>query len=330
MTDVAQVAGVSHQTVSRVLNGHPSVTDATRKRVQDAVHELGYRPNSAARALATGRSRVLGLVSNGSVLHGPVSTLYAVEEAARAAGYTVTVASAPSTDPGGLVDAVTRLQKQGVDGVVVIAPLRSGADRLAALGEQLPLVVVEGSPQGGLEFVANDHESGARAATEHLLGLGHTTVWHVAGQAGRFETGQRIDGWSAALAAAGAEAPPVLPGDWSARSGYEAGRILARMPEVTAVFTANDSTALGLLRALGERGRRVPEDVSIVGFDDVPEAAYYSPPLTTVRQDFAAVGREALAALLGQVESGAPVSGRGRIATSLVVRCSTAPPPAGG
>ncbi|GAB2922025.1 LacI family DNA-binding transcriptional regulator [Rhodococcus aerolatus] len=329
MTDVAQLAGVSHQTVSRVLNGHPSVTERTRRRVQEAVHELDYRRNTAARALVTGRSHVLGVVGTGSALHGPVSTLYGVEAAARAAGYTVSVASAPSIDPDAVVAAVGRLQEQGVDGVVVIAPLRAGADRLAELAERLPLVVVEGSPAGALDVVAVDQEAGAREATEHLLGLGHRTVWHVTGQDGWFESAQRVDGWRAALEAAGAEVPPLLTGDWTARSGYEAGLVLARMPEVTAVFAANDSTALGVFRALAERGRRVPEDVSVVGFDDVPDAAYLTPPLTTVRQDFAEVGRCALAALLEQLDRDGPDPVRSRIPAELVVRGSTTAPGGG-
>jgi len=328
MTDVAHRAGVSHQTVSRVLNGHPNVTDQTRTRVREAVLELGYRPNTAARALVTGRTQVLGIVGTGSTLHGPVSTLYGVEAAARAAGYTVSVASAPSIDADAVLAAVDRLQRQCVDGVVVIAPLRSGADRLDEIAGQLPLVVVEGSPEGALEVVAVNQADGARAATQHLLDLGHVTVWHVAGQQGWFESAQRVDGWRGALAAAGAAVPPLLTGDWTARSGYEAGQILARTPEVTAVFAANDSTALGVLRALHEAGRSVPSEVSVVGFDDVPDAAYLTPPLTTVRQDFAEVGRRALAVLLEQLERGGPGSGHSRIPAELIVRLSTAPPTA--
>lgn len=328
MTDVAHRAGVSHQTVSRVLNGHPNVTDQTRTRVREAVLELGYRPNTAARALVTGRTQVLGIVGTGSTLHGPVSTLYGVEAAARAAGYTVSVASAPSIDADAVLAAVDRLQRQCVDGVVVIAPLRSGADRLDEIAGQLPLVVVEGSPEGALEVVAVNQADGARAATQHLLDLGHVTVWHVAGQQGWFESAQRVDGWRGALAAAGAAVPPLLTGDWTARSGYEAGQILARTPEVTAVFAANDSTALGVLRALHEAGRSVPSEVSVVGFDDVPDAAYLTPPLTTVRQDFAEVGRRALAVLLEQLERGGPGSGHSRIPPELIVRLSTAPPTA--
>jgi DNA-binding LacI/PurR family transcriptional regulator len=175
-------------------------------------------------------------------------------------------------------------------------------------------------------LVTVDQQAGAYAATKHLLDVGHRTVWHVSGPPNWFDSSGRVEGWRKALEDAGAEVPPLVPADWSARAGYQAGQMLARMPEVTAVFAANDHLALGILRAMHERGRRVPEDVSVIGFDDVPEAEFFIPPLTTVRQDFAAVAREALDLLLAQVVDGATADTRRTIAPTLISRGSVAPP----
>jgi DNA-binding LacI/PurR family transcriptional regulator len=324
MTDVALLAGVSHQTVSRVINQHGNVAATTRLRVLAAIDELGYRRNNAAVALVTGRSQTLGIVTLNSTLYGPASTLYGIEQAALASRYFITVASLPSTDRPGVRQAIGRLVDQGVDGIVVIAPLVSLAEALADLPTDLPVVAVEGDAAADIDVVTVDQHAGARSATEHLLGLGHSTVWHVAGPTDWLEAQQRVAGWRAALEQAGSEAPPLLRGDWSARSGFEAGQMLARMPEVTAVFVGNDSMAVGVLRAFRESGRDVPGDVSVVGFDDIPEAAYLSPSLTTVRQDFGEVGRRSLALLLDQIESGTRPATRHVVETTLLVRDSTA------
>jgi DNA-binding LacI/PurR family transcriptional regulator len=326
MSDVATLAGVSHQTVSRVLAEHPNVRPRTRARVLAAIDELGYRPNTAARALATGRSRTLGVVSMNSTLYGPASTLYSIEEAAKLAGYFVTVASVRSLDRVSLREATGRLLGQAVDGLVVIAPLASAADALRDLPKDTPVVAVEGDPAAHEAVVRVDQVTGAEVATRHLLDLGHATVWHVAGPADWLDAQGRITGWRRALEQAGAEVPPLLNGDWSARSGYQAGQVLARMPEVTAVFAGNDQMALGVLRALGERGRLVPADVSIVGFDDIPEAAFFAPPLTTVRQDFDEVGRLSLHMLVEQITEGSSGGQHAVVDTNLIVRDSTAPP----
>ncbi|HST84320.1 MAG TPA: LacI family DNA-binding transcriptional regulator [Kineosporiaceae bacterium] len=326
MYDVARLAGVSHQTVSRVLNLHPSVSPRTRTLVLAAIDELGYRPNSAARTLATGRSKTLGVITLAGTLYGPMSMLYGVEAAARDQGYMLTIVSVRDGEEGALERAVANLHKQRVDGIVAIAPLVSIGESLTALAQQIPLVAVESSPRASLPIVSVDQAAGARIATDHLLAQGHRTVWHVSGPAGWYESQDRTAGWAAALAAAGAEVPPALSGDWSPRSGYEAGQIIGRMPDVTAVFVANDQMALGVLRALNEHGRRVPNDVSLVGFDDIPESGFFSPPLTTVRQPFDMVGRRSLQTLLAEIESGQPAVGRVVIAPELIVRESTARP----
>ncbi|MCE0535160.1 LacI family DNA-binding transcriptional regulator [Kineosporia rhizophila] len=326
MHDVARLAGVSHQTVSRVLNGSDGVSSRTRAVVLAAIDELGYRPNSAARTLVTGRSKVLGLVTIGGALYGPMSMLYGVESAAREEGYILTVANVGGGEGGSVERAVTRLERQGVEGIVVVAPLTSVGESLATMARHLPLVAVESSLNSALPVISVDQIAGATVATEHLLALGHRTVWHVAGPSHFYEAQDRISGWAAALERAGAEVPPLLYGDWSAPTGYEAGQILSRMPDVSAVFVANDSMAVGVLRALRENGRDLPGDISVVGFDDIPEAGYFSPPLTTVRQPFEEVGRRSLKALLAQIETGESVPERLVIEPELVIRESSAPP----
>jgi DNA-binding LacI/PurR family transcriptional regulator len=328
MTDVARLAGVSHQTVSRVLNEHPNVREQTRMRVRAAIAELGYRPNRAARALVTGRSQLIGVVTQNSTLYGPASLLAAFEQAAVEAGFAVSVGSVSTLDRHSIAAAVERHLDHRVAGVVVIAPVASANEALEHMPAGVPLVTVDGDPQRSGALVTVDQAAGARDATQCLLDAGHRTVWHVSGPDGWFDSAGRIDGWRRTLRQAGAEIPPVMAADWSAASGYRAGQMLARMPEVTAVFAANDHLALGILRALSERGRRVPEEVSVVGFDDVPEAAYFIPPLTTVRPDFDAVAKASLALLLEQIRSGQPTTGRQTIAPTLVTRDSVAPPPA--
>jgi DNA-binding LacI/PurR family transcriptional regulator len=323
ITDVAKLARVSHQTVSRVLNDHPSVNPMTRARVIAAIEQLGYRPNAAARTLATGRSKTLGLVTFNSTFFGPVSTLYGIEQAARAAGYFVSVVSLNDIDRNSVREAVGRLTDQAVEGIAVIAPLASAAEALDALPTDMPVVVVEGDPRSDLAAVTVDQAAGAGAATSYLLSGGHASVFHVAGPLEWQEAQARVSGWRGALEQQGAEVTPLLAGDWSARSGYEAGLVLARIPEATAVFAGNDQMALGVLLALHERHRRVPEEVSVVGFDDIPEAAYFTPPLTTVRQDFNQVGRACLRLLLDQISSGSRSVDRVSIQSELVVRQST-------
>jgi len=323
MADVGRVAGVSHMTVSRVINDHPSVRPETRMRVLAAMNELDYRPNSAARALVTGKSGTLGVVSIDTTLYGPASTLYGIEQAARVAGYFVSIVSLQALTRRSVGDAVERLRSQAVEGIVIIAPHVSAARALRYLPKDMPAVAVEGGT-GPLPIVAVDQYAGAVRATGHLLSLGHRTVWHIAGPADWLEAQARERGWRETLAESGCVVPAVLRGDWSARSGYELGKRLAGEHEVTAVFVANDQMALGLLRALHEAGIEVPGRVSVVGFDDVPESAYFTPPLTTVRQDFGEVGRRSLELLLSLVGGTEPASRRVVVEPQLIVRDSAA------
>ncbi|MBV1856725.1 LacI family DNA-binding transcriptional regulator [Catellatospora tritici] len=329
MHDVARLAGVSHQTVSRVLNNHPSVREETRERVLRVVAQLNYRPNALARGLAGRRSRVIGVVSFDTILYGPAATLLGVERAARRAGYGISIVALEQLDRAGVAEAVNRLTEQSVAGVVIIAPLIPAAAAAHSLPTGVPAVVVESDLAGDLPSISVDQVAGARLAVQHLLDLGHETVWHLTGPRDWLEARDRVDGWRQALEDAGRRVPAAIPGDWSPNSGYEAGKHIAARPDVTAVFCANDQQALGMLRALHERGIRVPEDVSVIGFDDIPEAAYLSPPLTTIRQDFDEVGRRCLAALLDMLDAREPAlpPRHPRVPPTLVVRTSSGPPP---
>jgi DNA-binding LacI/PurR family transcriptional regulator len=322
MADVARLAGVSHQTVSRVLHDSPNVHGETRQRVLSAIRQLDYRPNSMARALATGRSKTLGVVSFDTTFYGPASTLFGIEQAAHDAGYAVSVSSLRSLNRHMVLDAIEKLRNQGVDGVAVIAPLLAGVDALRHVKPDFPVVAVETAQNASIPIASVDQRAGAVAATRHLLSLGHKTVWHLAGPPDWQDAQERIVGWKSALEAAKAPVPELLRGDWTPRSGYELAENLLQIRELSAVFVANDQMALGLLRRLHEAGREVPRDISVVGFDDIPEAAYFTPPLTTVRQDFADLGRRCLHVLLARIQGEEQLS-RVVVPPELVVRDST-------
>lgn len=331
MVDVARRAGVSHQTVSRVLNGHPNVREATRARVLEAIDELAYRRNSSARALVTKRTHTLGVVAFDTTLYGPASTLFGIEQAAREAGYFVSIVSLKTLTRTSVAEALGFLAERSVDGVIVIAPQRRAVEALASIPTDAPVVAVEGGQAPDQPIVCVDQAAGATAVTQHLLDLGHDNVWHVAGPLDWLEAEARMAAWHSTLDRAGVQLSDVLYGDWSPRSGYAAGKELAERRErggkVTAVFVANDQMALGLLRAFNESGIDVPRDVSVAGFDDIPEADFFAPPLTTVRQDFGEVGRRCIGVLLDCIEHGATEPPqRVVVPPELVIRASTAPP----
>ncbi|WP_371583598.1 LacI family DNA-binding transcriptional regulator [Streptomyces sp. NBC_01314] len=325
--DVARLAGVSRKTVSRVLNNEPYVSDEARRRVLEATEELGYRLNHAARALASGRNRSIGVVALGTAGYGTASLLVGIERAVRNAGYALRVVNTVDGEPDDIAGAVTSLLEQGVDGIVVSEPIVEGE---VQVGIDVPLLFLGAPPAftsaRTLTAGVGAYEL-ARAATDHLLDLGHPTVHHLAGPGQWYASKDRVEGWRAALAARGADEPPLLEGDWSPASGYEAGRELAADSSVTAVFAAGDEMAVGLIHALREAGRRVPDDISVVGFDGNPVFAYVTPPLTTVRQPFDEAAREGIKLLVHAIESPEtdlpPVS---EPPIELVVRGSTAPP----
>ncbi|SEA38277.1 DNA-binding transcriptional regulator, LacI/PurR family [Leifsonia sp. 21MFCrub1.1] len=320
--EVAAAAGVSRQTVSRVLNDHPSIRPETRARVLAAMADLDFRPNRAARMLTTARSRTIGvLAASASSLFGPASSIDAVENAGRAAGYTVTVAHAASLDPADLQAAIGHLREQAVEGIVVIAPQQRVQDAMGQFSLSLPSVTLHGAGGASDEGVFVDQELGARLATRHLLAAGHRRVAHLSGPGDWTEARARRDGFLAEMAVAGADAVVSREGDWTAASGAAIGAELVADRSIQAVFASNDQLALGVLHAARVAGRSVPGDLAVVGFDDIPEAAFFAPPLTTVRQEFAELGRRCVARLVALLEGG-DLAFEEPVAPVLVVRDS--------
>ncbi|RKS68480.1 DNA-binding LacI/PurR family transcriptional regulator [Motilibacter peucedani] len=324
--DVARVAGVSSQTVSRVSTGSERVLPETRARVLAAMESLGYSPNSAARALRGGSFGTLGVIAHRIARTGESRTVEAVVSAARDRGYTVSLVDVVAPTRSKVSEAALRLSHQLIDGLVIIRAETATPTSLV-LPPTLPVVVSDSRFVGHHPAVRADQAAGTRLAVEHLLGLGHRTVHHLAGPSDSGPADVRVDAWRAALAAAGRQQPAVVRGDWSARSGYEAAASLATADDVTAVFCANDEMAAGLCRAVHESGRSIPDDLSVVGFDDVPLADYLWPPLTTVHQDFQEIGLRLVDLLLRQLAGEVLTDERVIVPTTLVVRASTAPPP---
>ncbi len=325
--DVAAAAGVSYQTVSRVLNDSPKVREETRRQVVEAMERLGFRPNRAARTLGLGRAKAVTVVTSNTTLFGYATTMQGIEAAAREQGMSVSVRVIESAADAHVRQAVEFVSDPSAGGVVVVAFDAEGVEVLRRLPDDVPgVAAIEPGvlPDSTRRMICLDERLAAADATRHLLELGHRTVHHVAipSESG---TRGREAGWRQALAQAGVEAPEVVPAGWDAPSAYEAGRVLAADRAVTAILCGNDDTALAVRRALYDAGRDVPGDVSLIGFDDVPGSAYWTPALTTVRMDFAGLGRVCLAALVAELAGGA--SAEPALAPpELVVRESTAPP----
>jgi DNA-binding LacI/PurR family transcriptional regulator len=326
MADVAAAAGVSHQTVSRVLNGHPSVRPATRDRVLAAVDRLGYRRNLAARALVTRRTNIIGTIVLSAQLSGQSGALLGVEAAARARGYWVSVAGVGSSPGLDLTDAISHFIDQGVDGLVVITPNQDAIATAVQAAGRVPLVLVtSGAAPAGVPTADVDQGMGIRQLMNLLLGLGHRRIGLAAGPSDHLHATVREAAWREALAAAGVEPGPRVQADWTAASGYAAAMEFLAGELPTAVVAANDLVALGLLRGFRDAGVDVPGRVSVTGFDDIEGTDQSVPPLTTVRQDFDALGARCVELLLATID-GAEASAA-LIPTQLVVRSSTAAPP---
>jgi DNA-binding LacI/PurR family transcriptional regulator len=327
MADVARLAGVSHQTVSRVINGATSIRPETKARVEQAIEELGYRPNTAARALVTRRSGIIGIVGTNSALFGPSSIQRSVQEAARAAGYFSSLVPLAEVTLDELRGALDHLVRQSVEAIVMIAAQEDALAVVRSTNAGLPLIVVEGDLSGRGLSVGVDQIDGARQATQHLIDLGHRAIDHVAGPMTYTEAKGRRTGYEAAMRDAGLVPGELLEGDWTPESGYRTGRELTRRGEATAVFVANDQMTIGVLHAFAEARIRVPHDVSVVGFDDIPEAGYLNPALTTVRQDFHAIGQRAIDLVTATLNgSTTDVS---LLPPELIIRDSTAAPKEG-
>ncbi|KAB1653816.1 LacI family transcriptional regulator [Pseudoclavibacter chungangensis] len=323
MSDVARLAGVSPQTVSRTLAGHPNVRAATAAKVLDAVEKLDYRVHAAAASLSSGRTRQLGVITVSSARYSTSALGLGVEAAAVAAGYSVTTAAAPDLTPESVIATLDRVASQGAEGILLAVPVGAEHRDFAARAARIPMVAIDASAPA-IPTVSVDQVAIGRLATEHLLGLGHRTVVHLQGPDEWLESRDRRLGWEVALRARDITPPRPLVGDWSPESGYRIGTALATERDVTALFVASDEMAFGVLRAMHEHGRRVPEDLSIVSVDDIDLAAYAAPSLTTVRQPFGEIGRLAAERLIDVLED-RPVHEREHPVPELVVRSSTAP-----
>jgi DNA-binding LacI/PurR family transcriptional regulator len=328
MVDVARRAGVSQKTVSRVVNNAPHVRPDVRLKVERAIEELGYLPNVAARALASQRTHTIGVLAAGAAMLGPARRLYSLEQAARQHGYALAVTSLPDLSAVCVAKGIRGLLARGVEGLVIEVPTHLVEVDALQLGGR-PVVTSAGWIAGieNQTVVDVDQARLCRQLTEYLLDLGHETVWHVAGPDDWDAAADRRSGWQAALESAGRRIPPVLVGDWSARSGYEHGLSLASRDDVTAVFAANDHMAMGVLRAFGEAGRQIPRDVSIAGYDDVPEAEFQMVPLTTVATDAEPAAERILSELVHMIELGRPTTDSVELEARLVIRRSTGRPP---
>ncbi|GAA3062988.1 hypothetical protein GCM10020254_03640 [Streptomyces goshikiensis] len=309
MADVAAMAGVSSQTVSRVANNRENVDASTRERVLAAMKMLGYRPNTAARALVTGRFGTLGVISFDISAYGNARTFAAISDAAREADLFVNFMGARAQTGAAVRQAFQQLMVQSVDGIILIESQILDTPELR-LPSAVPVVFADGDTGHRYANVDIDQAEGTRSVVAHLLGLGHRTVWHVAGPRDSYAARRRAEAWHRSLKDAGTVVPPLLYGDWSAASGYHAGRELADRPEVTAIFAANDQMALGVMRALQEAGRRVPQDVSVTGFDDVPEAAFF--PAPSPRSGRTSTPWAATASLCSSIRSAARRAARAR------------------
>ncbi len=321
MREVAAHAGVSTQTVSRVLNNHPHIRSETRERVLASAAALGYRMNNAARALGTATTRTIGVVASDASLFGPAAGIAALEAAARAAGRWISTAYADGSDVAAVTDAVEHLLAQGVDGIAVVAPHTASLQVLEQAELGVPVVTLHGGAG------ASRQAEGAGLAVDHLASLGHRRIGVLAGPSAWTEAIVRERGVIAAFARLGVEPAARWEGDWSASAGAAlAGEVAAavrRSDGPTAIAVANDQMALGLIAGLRERGIAVPGDVSVTGFDDNPDAEFYQPALTTVRLDLAGEARRCIDELLGVAASAAAAT---PAPPRLVARASSAAP----
>lgn len=329
MADVGRVAQVSAQTVSRYFTGAGYVSTEARARIEAAVAELGYQPNHAARSLRVNRSDTIGVLAVGALNFGSAGILAGLTAAARRQRYPLVIAhvDVDSTLAAAAVDvrrALRFFMSSRVDGIVVTTPYLGTEDLLDGLWETIPVVTLSGQPRSTADSASIDSHAAGLLATRHLVQLGHRRVLHLAGPTD-IEGSRRERGYRDALGEADLPALPVVRGNWTAASGYAAGTAVA-LDSFTAVASANDEMALGFLSAMRERGRTAPDDFSIVGVDDMPDARYFSPPLTTMSMDFAALGGVGFTMLHERIHTGTRRE-TVTLTPALVVRSSTAPPP---
>jgi DNA-binding LacI/PurR family transcriptional regulator len=307
--EVASAAGVSTQTISRVINERPDVSAETRKRVQKVIKELGYRPSALARSLIRQRSHTLGIVTAGLEYLGPSRVLSGIAAAAERAGYSLLIKELPRFDENEIEPIFQALLSRHVDGIIWAVP-EVGENHLwihdSALDLNVPLVYLTMEPQENISVVAIDNYQGGRMAMSHLIEQGYRNIGHMSGPLDWWEARQRMAGWKDALIEAGLEVGDhhCVEGNWSPASGGAAiETLLDQYPEMDAIFVGNDQMALGAIHFANQRGLRVPEDIGIVGFDDIVESAFFSPALTTIQQDQYNIAKLAVEEILKIIES---------------------------
>jgi LacI family transcriptional regulator len=307
--DVAAAAGVSHQTVSRVINNRPDVAEETRRRVRQVIEELSYQPSAIARSLIQQRSYTLGVVIAGLKYVGPSRTINGITKQAEGMGYTLLLKELPRFDTNDIQPLLNSLRARQVDGIIWAVPeVGSNRDWLQSQPPELPIPIIFLTMQtrSDLFIVSVDNYTGGRTATEHLLEQGYRHIGHISGPLDWWEARQRKAGWQDALSEIGIQVADHHweSGNWSSASGEKAIRkLLDGYPEMEAVFVANDQMALSVLQVACEKGLQVPQDLAVVGFDGIPETAYYWPPLTTVYQDQQKLGGTAVRELVQIIEA---------------------------
>lgn len=296
LRDVAKLSGVSIKTVSRVVNQQGEISESTRRRVQAAIERSGYRPNILARSLVSRRTDTLAVVAWGIDYYGPSRTVLGVEQQSNELGYSLLLNLLPKPDHTDVEPVLDALAARRVDGIIWAVP-EVGDNRAWIRPNRLkqlpPTVFLSMRPKPGLSVIAADNRLGAVQATKHLIDQGKRTIGVITGPMSWWEAQERYEGWKETLLRSGLTARPslVAEGDWSAASGEQAmQKLLTQQPDIDAVFACNDQMALGALRVAHMSGRRVPQDLAFVGFDNTPESAYFWPPLTTVCQRLVDVG----------------------------------------
>jgi DNA-binding LacI/PurR family transcriptional regulator len=324
--DVAKLAGVSHQTVSLYLRGHQGFRESTRDRVEAALAELSYRPNLAAKSLATSRSHRLGALVYELTEVGPSKTIQGASDRARAAGYLLDIVNLDPTDDSAIDRALGQLGQQDLAGILAFAPVDLIAEKIAAVPFNVPVITeaeredAHDAPPDGI------NRPGLDLIVDHLVSLGHRRFFHLAGPADWVASRNRLTAYEDALARHGALSVGSIAGDWGAASGHAAATAMPLDAGVTAVIAANDQMALGALLEREQRGVDVPGRMSVTGFDDIPESAFYRPPLTTVRVDYVQQGRVLVERLLPVIDPSLVATPEATTPPTLVVRSSTAPP----
>lgn len=328
LNDVATDCNVSYQTVSRVVNGHPNVAALTRERVLASIAKLDYRPNRMARSLVTQRSQTVGIVAFGAAFYGPSQMLVNIDRSLSERGYGLTMTTVREVEFESVRIAVQELKSRAVDGLVMIAPVHDVVlGQVRDLFGATPFVLVDVEPGASAPSILIDQLEGGRLATQHLVDLGHRRIAEIHGPLEWNDGRLRHDAWRSTLVEAGLVPGPSQGSDWTAAGGYRALRELLNVgPSFTGLVVANDQMALGALHGLREAGLSTPDDISVVGFDDVPEAAFFDPPLTTVRQDFTALGQRSAEYLIALIEEPDTEIRQELLMPNIVLRRSTSVP----